>query len=162
MALIKTENNAMPLGRHLAILTKMYYGALSKRLEHLEIEKHYSVLVFIENHKDSCTQQDLCDALKIDKTSMVSVIDYLERKNFIKRIVNSEDRRAYLLKLTAKAIKLMPEVNREIAAMNKVALKGLSKVQADAFKNALCQISANLNAQPTSSGVIKYKKIKRS
>lgn len=151
----------MPLGRHLAILTKMYYGALSKRLEHLEVEKHYSVLVFIESNKDRCTQQFLSDTLKIDKTSMVSVVDYLEKKKFIKRIVNPIDRRAYLLELTSKAIKVMPEIHQQIKAMNKIALNGLNKEEATAFSRALCKISSNLSEQPSAPIVINYTKLKR-
>jgi DNA-binding MarR family transcriptional regulator len=161
MTLKTPAENELPLGRHLAILTKMYYGALSKRLEHLEIEKHYSVLVLIERHKETSTQQFIGDILKIDKASMVSVVDYLEKKKFIKRVVNPSDRRAYLLELTPKAKKVMPEIHAEIAAMNKVALKGMKKSEATAFNSALCRISSNLNKQPSAPVVIQYTKIKK-
>ena len=54
----------LPLGRSLAILAKTYYGALTKQLEHLEIERYYSILILIENHGADCTQQFICDELK--------------------------------------------------------------------------------------------------
>lgn len=40
--------DVLPFGRSLAVLAKTYFGALTKRLEHLEIERYYSVLMVIE------------------------------------------------------------------------------------------------------------------
>lgn len=152
----------MPLGRHLAILTKMYYGALSKQLEHLEIEKHYSVLVLIENSEHPCTQQYISDTLKIDKASMVSVIDYLSEKKLIKRTNNPADRRAYWIELTPKAHLIMPELHEKINELNKVALKGLNKTQALEFNKALCLISENLDNLPSDRVIINFKKVKKN
>ncbi len=153
-------NNQLPLGRHLAILTKMYYGALSKRLEHLEIEKHYSLLVMVEGSDVKCTQQCISDKLKIDKASMVSVIDYLAERKYIKRSRNPADRREYWIELTKKAKQVMPIIHKEINELNKIALKGLSKTRAAEFNNALDIISGNLNALPSDRVIINYKKVK--
>jgi DNA-binding MarR family transcriptional regulator len=161
MAGKKSINSQMPLGRHLAILTKMYYGALSKRLEHLEIEKHYSLLVLVEGSDLKCTQKYISEKLKIDKTSMVSVIDYLAAKGFIKRISNPDDRREYWIELTPKAQELMPEIHREINLMNKIAMKGLNRNETEEFNKALDIISGNLNSLPSDRVIINYKKVKK-
>ena len=94
---------SLPFGRSLAILAKTYFGALTKRLEHLEIERHYSVLIFIERANNGCTQQCICDCLKIDKVTMVGVLDYLIKKKYVKKKVNPADRREHLIELTKKA-----------------------------------------------------------
>jgi DNA-binding MarR family transcriptional regulator len=155
-----TLNTQMPLGRHLAILTKMYYGALSRRLEHLEIEKYYSILIFVQGCETKCTQQYIAESLKIDKASMVSIVDYLSEKKFIRRTPNPGDRRAYWIELTPKALKVMPRIHQEINELNKIALKGLSKAEAATFTKALGSISDNLQVLPSDRVIINYKKVK--
>lgn len=153
----KEINSQLPLGRNLAILTKNYYGALRKRLEHLEIDKHYSVLVFISQSKQKCTQQFISDNLKIDKTSMVSIVDYFVKKNFLKRIVNPEDRREHLIELTKKAEKVLPELFFEISKLNEEALAGLSLKEKETFEKAVCSICTNLSKMPSTRILIKIK-----
>jgi MarR family transcriptional regulator for hemolysin len=89
----------------LAILAKTYFGALTKRLEHLEIERYYSILILIENHGADCTQQFICDELKMDKVSMVRIVDYLVEKKYVKKVVNPKDRREHLFNLQKKQLK---------------------------------------------------------
>lgn len=150
----------LPLGRNLAILTKDYYGALSKKLEHLEIDKQYSVLIFIEQHPQNCTQQFISDSLKIDKASMVNVIDYFVKKKFLKRTTNINDRREHHIELTSKAISILPELHEKISELNNEALSGLSKSEIEVFEKAICTICTNLNKLPSSKIIINYKKQK--
>ena len=150
----------LPLGRHLAILTKLYYGALTKRLEHLEIEKHYSVLVLVDKAEQKCTQQCISDILKIDKASMVRIIDYLVKKNYLLRKPNLSDRREHLLELTARAVKVMPEIYKVIRELNEFALNGLNLEAVKLFNNALSVISTNLSKLPSDRILVNYKKIK--
>lgn len=150
----------LPLGRHLAILTKLYYGALTKQLEHLEVEKHYSVLILVDRTEQKCTQQCICDTLKIDKASMVRIIDYLVKKNYLVRKPNLSDRREHLLELTARAVKVMPEIYRVIKELNECALKGLNLDAVKLFNNTLSVINTNLSKLPSDRILVNYKKIK--
>src|SRR4051812_25314680 len=115
----------LPLGRQLSVLVKMYYGALTKRLEHLEIERHFSLLVLVEKSETKCTQQYISDWLKIDKASMVRIIDGFVKKGYLNRTVNPKDRREHWMELTPKAHKQMPEIHKEIKVLNEAALNGL-------------------------------------
>ncbi len=161
MQVKRSFNTQLPLGRHLAILTKMYYGALSIRLEHLEIEKYYSILILIAGSEKKCTQQYISDTLKIDKASMVNVVDYLAEKKFIIRVRNPGDRRAYWIELTPKAITVMPEIYKQIKELNRAALKGLKKAEIEGFNHALGLISGNLDQLPFNQVTINYKKVKK-
>jgi MarR family transcriptional regulator, transcriptional regulator for hemolysin len=152
--------NALPLGRHLAILTKMYYGALTKRLEHLEIEKHYSVLVLVDKSEQKCTQQYISDSLKIDKASMVRIIDYLVKKSYLVRTSNPNDRREHWLQLTPKALKNMPEIYKVVKELNEAALKGLNPEAVLLFNSTLSVICTNLAKIPADRIVVNYKKVK--
>jgi MarR family transcriptional regulator, transcriptional regulator for hemolysin len=158
-------NNALieslPFGRSLAVLAKTYFGALSKRLEHLEIERHYSILIFIEGASNGCTQQCICDCLKIDKVSMVGRLDYLIKKKYVKKMVNPSDRREHLIELTQKARNVLPEIHKAIDSLNKDAFKGLTKEQQKELYRFVHQVQSNLEPLPSQKIYINYKKAKK-
>lgn len=150
--------NSLPLGRSLAILAKTYFGALTKELEHLKVERYYSILIIIEQASGPCTQQYICDQLKIDKVSMVRILDYLVAHRFVKKVQNPSDRRAYLVQLTALAMKIMPEIHAAIDLVNENAFKGIpKKAKADLYEQ-LNLIHRNLESLPAQKIYINYKK----
>lgn len=149
---------SLPFGRSLAVLAKTYFGALTKKLEHLEVERHYSVLIFIEQAVNGCTQQCICDCLKIDKVTMVGTLDYLMSKKFIRKSVNPNDRREHLIELTPKAKKVLPEIHSAIKELNESAFKGLSKLQQKELYQCIHQIQSNLDPLPSQKIYINYKK----
>lgn len=152
----------LPFGRFLAILAKTYYAALTKKLEPLGIEKHYSVLIFIEGYPLHCSQQLLCNELKIDKVSMVRIIDELIEKKFVKRVPHPDDRRAHDVVLMPKAVKLLPQIHEAIHEVNKFALKSLTKKEQEILYNQLSHIHQNLELPPAEKIYINYKKASQS
>ena len=153
----KHISECMPLGKFMGAITKSYYGALSKKVESLGIDRHFSTLVTIDMTKEKCTQQYLSDILKIDKVTMVRNLDYLFNKKFIKRIVNPKDRREHIIELTDKAKKIMPEIHDEIEKMNTLALNGFNKKEAKLFKEQLKQVIDNLENLPVNKVSIQLK-----
>ncbi len=151
----------LPLGTYLALLSKSYFGALIKKLERLEIERYYSILIVIENSRDGATQQDISDTLKIDKASMVRIIDFLAKKKIIERVQNLKDRREYKILLTAQAKKVMAEIHMAIEEVNDAATKGLTKTKVKEFNEALKTIFSNLNSLPAHKMVMNMKKVKK-
>ena len=148
----------LPFGRILAILAKDYFGALTKRLDHLEIERHYSILILIEKTEQSCTQQYICDHLKIDKVSMVRIIDDLVKKDYVKKLANPNDRREHFIELTKKALKILPAIHEAITEVNTAALKGISKAKQKELYEHFSLIQTNLEALPAQKIFINYKK----
>ncbi|MGC4057756.1 MAG: hypothetical protein QM743_06495 [Chitinophagaceae bacterium] len=149
---------AMPLGRFFAYITKSYYGALAKKLEELDIDRYYSVLVAMDKTGKGCTQQMLCNLLDIDKVSMVRMIDYFLKKKMVRKIQNPADRREYFLELTPKVKVRLPEFYEAIEELNREALKGLTKEQQKIFKAQLLTIEENINSLPAEKVFINYKK----
>jgi DNA-binding MarR family transcriptional regulator len=152
----------LPLGRSLSMMVKSYFGALSKRLEHLDIERHYSILIFIEQANVGCTQQCICDYLRIDKVSMVRILDNLIKKKFVKKTVNPTDRREHVIELTPKAEKALPEIHAAIKSLNKDAYKGLTKEQQKEFYRWISLIQVNLDPLPSQKIYINYKKANKA
>ncbi|GBL36164.1 hypothetical protein EMGBS15_17590 [Filimonas sp.] len=149
---------SLPFGRSLAIVAKSYFGALTKRLEHLEVERYYSILIVIEQSDKACTQQFLCTTLKMDKVSMVRIIDFLVAKDYVSKILNPNDRREYLLELTPKAMAVLPEIHQSIDAVNEAALKGISAEHQKELYSNISAILKNLEELPSQNVYINYKK----
>lgn len=151
-------NQDMPLGKHMGALTKSYFGALSKQLEHLGVDRHFSTLVAIDKAEHRCTQQYLSDHLNIDKVSMVRMLDYLVSKKMITRTVNPKDRREHIVELTSKAQKVMPEIRKGIIEMNAIAFNGVNKKDKEVFYSCMSSILKNLENLPANEVDIKLKK----
>lgn len=147
----------IPVGTKALILSKLYYGVLSKSLEELDIERYFSILYFLDQN-NGCSQQCICNNLAIDKTAMVKVIDYLIKADYIKREVNPEDRREHFIVLTKKGQKRTQEIVSSFNAIDKEMFSDVSKKDVDTFNKILDKVSANLKNMPRTDLFFNYKK----
>ena len=155
------EKSDIPVGTRALILSKYYYGVLSKRLEGLEIDRYYSILYFLAEH-NGCSQQFICNNLSIDKTAMVKVIDYLIKAGYIQRNVNPEDRREHFILLTKKGAKRTTEVVKCFQAIDKQIFTGINKEDREIFLDILEKLSENLKGIPGNDLFFNYKQTKKS
>jgi MarR family transcriptional regulator, transcriptional regulator for hemolysin len=138
-----------PLGLYFGYLTKGYLGAITKLLEDLSIDRYFYVLVILNEQKEVITQQKLADLFNTDKTHMVSILDYLDEKKMLKRVVNPKDRREHILKLTSKGKKAVPQIKKAISTINSAALKDLPEgIKAVDVYALICKICNNLSVLP--------------
>jgi len=155
-------NHNLPLSRYMNLITRSYYGALTKQLEHLDVEHYYSILITVEERQGNpCSQQSLCDQLDVDKASMVKKIDYLAKKGLVKRSKNPKDRREHRICLTEKANKIMPEIHQAVNELNSKATQGLNAGQKKEFYAWLRMVYDNISSQPANEVVYKINKIKK-
>jgi DNA-binding MarR family transcriptional regulator len=66
----------------------------------------FSVLLLISSNP-GIKQQDIGDALRIQRPNLVSIIDALQQRNLVRRDTVPEDRRSYALNLTPAGVKLL-------------------------------------------------------
>lgn len=147
----------VPVGTKALILSKWYYGVLSKRLEHIDVERYYSILYFLHEN-NGCTQQYICNNLAIDKTAMVKVIDYLIKAGCIDRNVNPNDRREHVIVLTKKGIKQTNEIVTAFKVIDEEIFSSISTKDKETFIKVLCQLSTNLKTLPSNDLFFNYKK----
>jgi MarR family transcriptional regulator for hemolysin len=160
MAVIKSKNNA-PLSFFMNSLTKRYVGALRKMLPDQDLDRYYYTLLIINETPQPVTQQFIADFLKIDKTSMVRVIDYMSDKGFVKRKACPEDRRKHSLVLTEKAKKALPEITKALEELNSQCFKGCSEKEKQEFFSMLEKMSNNLEELPQEDVLVDYIKLKK-
>ncbi|MFH1321449.1 MAG: MarR family transcriptional regulator [Bacteroidota bacterium] len=137
----------MPLGRLLGHTAKSYLGAISKKLSHLEMDSHFHIhiIVVIDKTDGTLSQQEIANALQLDKTSVLRIIDNLSEKGFVKRTKKPDDRRAYIIKLTDMGKRLLPRIYKAVDELNKEALSGLTGKQIKAFYSVLEAINKNIS-----------------
>ncbi len=141
------ENKAwpeMPIGRHFAVLSKFYVAALSKKLNEINLDRYFSIILLVHNSKEPVTQQMIGCQLHIDKTSMVRIIDSLVEKNYLKREVMPGDRRCHQIELTDLGRSIVPEIQKAIAELNDLMMKGVSKEHREQFVKSLSTVIFNL------------------
>jgi DNA-binding MarR family transcriptional regulator len=152
----KDLKDFIPLGKTFTSLAKQYFGIITEKMGHTGIDRFFYPLLVIHYENDSITQQRLSDILQTDKVTTVRVIDYLSKKGLVKRQVNKKDRREHLLILTAKGKKIIPELNKAYIAIEKEALKGLSRKRIEDFHECLSIARNNLSRLPSRKINIKF------
>lgn len=144
-----------PLAVVFNLLAKKFYGAITKQLNELEFDKYYFVLYQIVKHQQ-VTQQCLADSLQVDKATMVRIIDYLTENGLVKREQCANDRRSYYVVPTAKAAKVMPQIEQTYQHVNKAAFKGVSKAEQKMVMEVLQKMMSNLSELPAEKFELRY------
>lgn len=145
-----------PLGMVLNLISRKYAGALSLALENCGTDRYVSILLLVAKMKKPVNQQFLVDQLHSDKASMVRKLDYLCKKNLLRRTVNPVNRREYLLELTPTGKKKLPLIQKEIKRMNEIALGNLSETAKNNFMKALGKLACNLDVVPAKQVQIRF------
>lgn len=97
--------------------------------------------------KQSLSQQNIADIIQKDKNSVTKIIDSLEKKHLVKRVMDQKDRRINKIELTDEAI-AMEKIATEVAIsfMND-AIKGIDNQELDSFVDVMRQIKNNLEGE---------------
>lgn len=155
----KWQTGIAPLGLYFSFLTKHFAGAMVQKLSHIDLDRYFRVLVVIEQAGSGFTQQKLSDHFKINKASVVRIIDHLGRKGYVRRKVNRKDRREYFLVLTEKAKKELPAIKDALFELEQSAFKGFSNEQKNLFFQLLEQVYVNMSDLPAEEVFINYEKM---
>lgn len=94
--------------------------------------------------QQSLSQQNIADIIQKDKNSVTKIIDSLEKKSLVRRVVDKKDRRINKIELTDEAMAL-EKLTTEVAInfMNDV-VKDIDKQELDSFVNVMQKMKNNL------------------
>jgi MarR family transcriptional regulator for hemolysin len=102
--------------------------------------------VLVHALEEERTQIQLAALADLDKTTMVTTVDDLERHGLAERRPSATDRRARVIAVTPKGRAAAEEGQRIVDKVHADALAGLS--QRDAFVSALGQLAGSREAGP--------------
>lgn len=86
------------------------------------------------------SQQDLSRLLNLDPTTVVAVIDELERREYVERKRNPEDRRRYILTLTDAGRGALAEADRVATEIESAFFGELKRAERDALREMLGRV----------------------
>ena len=102
--------------------------------------------------KQSLSQQNIADLIQKDKNSVTKIIDSLEKKNLVNRVVDQKDRRINKIELTQEGLALK-KITTEVAInfMNDT-INGIDDQDLDKFVEVMRRLKDNLdNIEATSN-----------
>ena len=147
-----------PLAQSLISVTKKYLSTFSKEVPELGIDRYHHVLVLIEDHGETLSQKALAEFLQIDKSYMVTILDYLAENGYVRREKNQNDRREQLIKLTPLAKQGIPLIREAICKLDSRSMKNLSEQEIQIFHLVLKTIQNNLSDCNSAGDILTLKK----
>lgn len=149
----------IPIGTKTLILSKLYYGVLSKNLEQIDTDRYFAILYYVYKNNDCC-QQEICDSLYIDKTAMVKILDSLAKSGLVERKKNPKDRRQHYVSLSKKGEKQAKQIEKSFEKIDKQIFKNIAEKDKQVFNETLKQLMLNLSEIPKNTLLFNYKKTK--
>lgn len=130
------------VGYHLRRAQVAVFADFARAMAGLDVTPgQFGVLVLIAANK-GLSQSALGLALGLDRSTVVGVIDQLERRGLVVRAPAPGDRRSYALKLSAKGEILRREVARRVRMHERRIARGLSETERTALIDLLRRIKS--------------------
>ncbi|WP_207429119.1 MarR family winged helix-turn-helix transcriptional regulator [Pedobacter sp. SYSU D00535] len=139
-------------------VTKKYLSVFSQQTKGLDIDRYQYVLVVIDDQLQPPTQKALAEHFEVDKSFMVTMINYLSEKGYVYREQNESDKRQQLIKLTEKGKEAVPVIRAVVEDLNRKSLEHLTIKQIETFMEVLNRIDSNLLGINPFNIIINYKK----
>ena len=95
------------------------------------------------------TQIELATATATDRTAMVYLLDELERQGLVERMPNPDDRRSYLIHLTAQGKQTQRKAGAELAKQAETLLEPLDAAERRQLVDLLTRIADHWDALST-------------
>lgn len=149
--LVKTSERARPLSTGLGYLVRTTHKVMSRRLV-AELAKHgiafkqyFYLRALLE--EDRISQIELSERVGMNRATVTSVIDTMERQGLVRRLPDPDDRRVYLIALTPKGRKLRDPIMETIASIQAAASVGLSARELADFRRIAEKMQQNLEPE---------------
>jgi DNA-binding MarR family transcriptional regulator len=97
---------------------------------------------------DGQTQQQLADALGIHRNNMVSLIDALEEDGWVRRHRDTQDRRAFNIRITTEGARIVQRVEAVLPELDDRIGRGLRPDQRRTLLELLQLVAQDLDLHP--------------
>lgn len=114
------------LGYHLRCAQAAVFQHLNASFRDLDVTApQFGTLLLIEANP-GVSQSSVADALRFDRSTLVQIIDRLERRGLVVRQMSPSDRRSNALRLTLAGTELLAELKERAFEHEEVIARGLS------------------------------------
>jgi len=133
----------------LSKMLHIIYKLFKKRVENdsnckvkISLEQ-FALLEAMKSSDDEVIQKDMAEAMCKDKSVILRLIDSLEEKELVKRVVNPKDRRKYYIMTTKLGNKVIDDYTNTAVSLMMELQKGLSDADVDTFHKVVKQVKEN-------------------
>jgi MarR family transcriptional regulator, transcriptional regulator for hemolysin len=134
-----------------ADISRLARKEFDRRVRDLGLTRAQWLFLYYLARQPGCTQSDLAELLQMEKITVSRQADRLEKAGWIKRSDSAEDARAYRLKLTPRAGRIIAQLEARAERLRNDYLEGLSLRRRASLLADLTLVKANLQslvAQP--------------
>ena len=132
------------LGYQVNRLARLLAGSLRARIEpHGVVPGQFAQLLALYD-EDGITQNELCERVHVDQSTMAHTLKRMERDGLINRSADPTDRRRAIIRLTSRARSLQPILTAAAVEVNAVATRGVDSAEADAAMSVVARLIDNL------------------
>lgn len=124
---------------------KQFIAAKLRQME-VPLTPEQFILIDLLWNQGSMSQQQLADQMQKDKNSVTKLVDALERKGFVVREQNRQDRRSNTLVLTEKAEGLKHGAKQKGISILDEMLVGISEEELRSFLMILHKLNRNMTS----------------
>lgn len=132
------------LGFVLSDITRLARKEFDRRVRHLRLTRAQWLFLYYVARQPGCTQADLAEAMQMEKITIGRQAARLLRTGWIVRRDHAEDGRAYRLRLTPKAERVIARLADAATQLREDYLRGLPAARRTALIDDLLHIKANL------------------
>lgn len=148
MGAMSTESSAASdphevLGYLLKHATLKLTALADAALEPLGIDSKDFGVIRVLAHREPASQLQVARTLGIDRTTMVAVLDALERKGVVSRRPDPADRRRNVVELTERGLRIHEAADAAYREAEGAFLGGIGPGAADQFRRTLRALLAN-------------------
>jgi len=108
--LLKIDNSEIPLGLLMSMIHRTHMMYLNDKMKDMDITAGQFPFIVVLSHEEGITQEELAAHFHIDKGTVARAIRKLEDKEYLFRKVDSLNRRRYLIYLTEKGRRAVPQI----------------------------------------------------
>ncbi|MBU3216049.1 MarR family transcriptional regulator [Clostridium estertheticum] len=126
-------------------INKKLIHYLNSKLEKFNITTEQWLVLVKLSKQNKISQKNLAEVSSKDQSTLTRIIDILERKNFIERHPNKEDRRSIAIHITADGLGTCKKVTPFLEDIFNDILKGISYEKLKIFNEVFLQIGENID-----------------
>lgn len=123
---------------------RLFEQVANKNLSTLGVTHAQTIILIRLWEKDGQNQMELATSAGLDQSTVVRLLDRMERDGLIKRIRNKDDRRVYNFYLTSAAKKVCRKLEDHSHTMTEIAHESLSTKDIEKLIQLITTIASNL------------------
>ena len=121
------------------------YTSSKLRENNVDLTPEQFLLLDLLWNQGSMTQQKIADLMHKDKNSITNLLNGLEKKKFVERRVNPNDKRSNIIVLTPKAQEMKFDAKTKGISMLDDILRGIPEQEMRSFLTTLEKIIKNMD-----------------